>query len=655
MRRNPALDTRPGPAGGADHGRHRAPTPTAHGPGRNHRTPAAGAHRPRRRAALRLLGLLGPSKRRMILAIAATCAFVALNVAAPKYLGDATDVVVAGFVGGRLDESELASLLLAVALMYVGASLFSWLQGTLTATAVQRVGYGLRAAVEAKLHRLPFSHFEAQRRGEVLSRATHDVDIIVQALNQLLNQFILSVLMLSGALAMMIWLSPVLALIALVSFPISALITIMVARRSKAQFAAQGSSTGELHAQLEDLFTGHEVIKAFGRQGEAAAVFHACNDELTRASARAQFLSGVVQPLMVLVTNLNYIAVAVVGALQVTAGAMTIGGVQAFIQFSRLFSQPMGQLGGMLTLVQPCLVSAERVFDLLDAAENPAEAPAGEPEGNAAGNAAGNASGATPPVRAASARVAFEHVTFSYSPGQPAVQDLSFVVEPGQLVAIVGPTGAGKTTVVNLLTRFYDVDSGRITVDGVDISRMPLAALRGLFGTVLQDAWIFTGSIRENIEYGRPGATDAEIVSAAVPSHVDPFVRSLPAGYATLLGNDGDSLSHGQQQLIGIARAQLAARSILMLDEATSSVDSRTEVQIREAMQRLRQGRTCFVIAHRLATVRDADLILVMDHGRIVEHGTHHQLIGGDGFYARLYQAQFAGREQGPGARGPQQ
>ncbi|MEO5780250.1 MULTISPECIES: ABC transporter ATP-binding protein [Arthrobacter] len=595
----------------------------------------------------------------MFLSIAATCAFVALNVAAPKVLGDATDVIVNGVVQGAFDESRLASLLLAVAWIYVGASLFSWLQGTLTATAVQRVGYGLRAAVEAKLHRLPFSHFEVQRRGEVLSRATHDVDIIAQALNQLLNQLILSVLMLSGALAMMVWLSPVLALIALVSVPVSTAITVLVARKSQAQFAAQGSSTGELHAQLEDFFTGHEVIKAFGRQGEAATEFHARNDELTRAGARAQFLSGAVQPLMVLVSNLNYIAVAVVGALQVTTGTLTIGGVQAFIQFSRLFSQPMGQIGSMLTLVQPCLVSAGRVFDLLDAAEIPAE-PAADARSTAAAEAPRDMSPSTPPARPAparraSARVAFEHVTFSYGQGKPVVQDLSFVVEPGQLVAIVGPTGAGKTTVVNLLMRFYDVGSGRITVDGVDISQVPLDELRGMFGTVLQDAWIFTGTIRENIEYGRPGATDDEIIAAAVPSLVDQFVRSLPAGYGTLLGNDGASLSHGQQQLIGIARAQLAARNILVLDEATSSVDSRTEVQIREAMQRLREGRTSFVIAHRLATVRDADLILVMDHGQIVEHGTHRQLMAGGGFYASLHQAQFAGREQTPGAAEPKQ
>jgi ATP-binding cassette subfamily B protein len=611
--------------------------------------------------------------------IAATCAFVTLNVAAPKILGDATDVVVDGFVGGSLDESELAALLLTVSALYVGASLFSWIQGALTATAVQRVSYGLRGAVEQKLHVLPSSYFEEQRRGEVLSRATNDVDNIAQALNQLLNQLILSVLMLSAALAMMFWLSPLLALIAVVSVPVSTAITVLVARHSHPHFAAQWSSTGAMHAQLEEFFTGHEVVKAFGRQEASAASFRDCNRQLTRSSARAQYLSGIVQPLLVFVANLNYIAVAVVGAFQVTAGVMTIGDLQAFIQFSRLFSQPVGQIGGMLTLLQSCLASAERVFELLDAPEIPPDsaAPArstasatgagrvrskgslhavhgvhkihapGKSHGRHASRDRDGARIVPATAKAAVAgRVTFEHVSFGYSPGTPVVKDLSFTVEPGQTVAIVGHTGAGKTTVVSLLMRFYELDSGRILVDSTDISTIPRDELRSTFGTVLQDAWLFTGSIRENIEYGRPGATDAEIVQAARASHVDHFVRSLPSGYATMVGNDGDSLSRGQRQLVSIARAQLAGRSILVLDEATSSVDSRTEVQIRHAMAQLREGHTSFVIAHRLSTVRDADLILVMDHGRIVEHGTHQQLMGGGGLYKDLYEAQFAGREQ---------
>jgi ATP-binding cassette subfamily B multidrug efflux pump len=635
--------------------------------------------RARWRASVRLLGLLRPSKWRMLGVLAATCAFVALNVAAPKVLGDATDVVVEGFFGGSFNERRLAALLLAVSILYLGASLFSWIQGALTATAVQRLGYGLRAAVEEKLHVLPSRHFDEQHRGEVLSRATNDVDNISQALNQLLNQLILSVLMLLGAVGMMLWLSPLLAVIALVSVPVSTLITVLVARTSQAHFTAQWSSTGELHAQLEEFFTGHEVIKAFGQQDASAARFRDRNDKLTRSSARAQYVSGVVQPLLVFVANLNYIAVAVVGALQVTAGAMTIGGVQAFIQFSRLFSQPIGQIGGMLTLLQSCLASAQRVFSLLDAPEIPAEnepetspedqpqnppgaaahvplgaRKAGPPAGEAVGTAAAEAGGAAAAPKT-EGRVAFEHVTFSYSPGSPAVEDLSFAVEPGQTVAIVGHTGAGKTTVVNLLMRFYELDSGRITVDGADIAQMPRDQLRSGFGTVLQDAWLFTGSIRENIEYGRPGATDADILAAARASHVDQFVRALPAGYATMLGNDGDSLSRGQRQLISIARAQLAGRSVLVLDEATSSVDSRTEVQIRRAVRRLQQGRTSFVIAHRLSTVRDADLILVMDHGRIVEHGTHQQLMAKGGLYLKLYEDQFAGREQLQGVREPEQ
>ncbi|WP_442784867.1 ABC transporter ATP-binding protein [Arthrobacter sp. CG_A4] len=590
-------------------------------------------------------------------AVAATCAFVALNVAAPKLLGDATDVVVDGVIGGTFSQEKLAVLLAVVSLMYLGASLFSWIQGALTARAVQRLSYDLRASVEEKLHVLPSSHFDEQHRGDVLSRATNDVDNISQALSQLLNQLIMSLLMLSGALAMMLWISPVLAVIALVSVPVSTLITVLVARKSQPHFTAQWASTGELHAQLEEFVTGHEVIKAFGRQDASAASFKDSNDKLNRASARAQYMSGVVQPLMVFVSNLNYIAVAVVGALQVTAGAMTIGGIQAFIQFSRLFSQPMGQIGGMLTLLQSCLVSAGRVFALLDAPEIPADRPAA-----AAGYCPVTAAAPIPaPITApgagagAEGRVTFEHATFGYSPDTPVVRDLSFTVEPGQTVAIVGQTGAGKTTVVNLLMRFYELDSGRITVDGADIAGLSRDELRAAFATVLQDAWLFTGSIRENIEYGRPGASDAEIVAAAQASHVDQFVRALPAGYATMLGNDGDTLSRGQRQLISIARAQLAARSILVLDEATSSVDSRTEAQIRQAMHRLRQGRTSFVIAHRLSTVRDADLILVMDQGRIVERGTHRELMVGGGLYPKLYEAQFAGREQPQGPGGPEQ
>lgn len=593
------------------------------------------------RTAGRLLGLLTPVRRRMAGAIAATCAFAALNVAAPKYLGDATDVVVQSVVGGTFDERRLGRLLLAVALMYLGASLFSWIQGALTATAVQRLGYGLRAAVEQKLHLLPSSHFDDQHRGDVLSRATNDVDNVSQALNQLLNQLIMSVLMLSGALAMMLWLSPLLAVIALASVPVSTLITVFVARRSQAHFTEQWASTGELNAHLEEFFTGHEVVKAFGRQGAAAATFGESNTRLFRAASSAQYVSGVVQPLMIFVSNLNYIAVAVIGALQVAAGTMTIGGVQAFIQFSRLFSQPMGQIGGMLNLMQSCVASAERVFALLDAPEIPADAA---PSAAGAARAAAARAGAAEP--APPGRVSFESVTFGYGPGAPVVEDLSFAVEPGQTVAIVGPTGAGKTTVVNLLMRFYELDGGRITVDGIDIAEIPRDALRSAFGIVMQDAWLFTGSIRENIEYGRPGASDGEIIAAAQASHVDQFVRALPAGYATMLGNDGDSLSRGQRQLISIARAQLAGRGVLILDEATSSVDSRTEAQIRQAMARLRQGRTSFVIAHRLSTVRDADLILVMDHGRIVEQGNHQELMAGGGFYAALYRAQFAGREQ---------
>lgn len=565
----------------------------------------------------------------MLAAVAATCAFAALNVAAPKLLGDATDVVVAAYVGGAFDQGRLAGLLLVVAVMYLGTSLFNWLQGMLTAGAVQRLVFNLRAAVETKVHRLPSSHFQEQARGDVLSRATNDVDNISQSLNQLLTQMIMAVLMLCGSLAMMLWISPLLAAIALVSVPVSTFITIMIARKSQAYFAEQWASTGALNAHIEEFVTGHEVIKAFGQQESVSEIFANGNDRLARTAAKAQYMSGAVQPLMVFIANLNYVAVAVVGALQVAAGAMTIGGIQAFIQFNRLFTQPMGQIGGMLTLMQSCAASAERVFALLDAEEIADHPAPGRPAMDGSLELSG--------------RIEFDDVTFGYVPDAPAVRGLTFSVQPGQTVAIVGHTGAGKTTVVNLLMRFYELDSGRITFGGRDIAEVPLDALRSHFGVVPQDIWLFSGTIRENIEYGRPGAADAEIVAAAEATLVDRFVRALPAGYATPLGNGGDSLSQGQQQLITIARAELAGRAVLILDEATSSVDTRTELQIRTAMKRLRQGRTSFVIAHRLSTIRDADLILVMDHGRLVEQGTHQSLLNGGGYYTRLYNAQFRG------------
>lgn len=579
--------------------------------------------------ARRLLGLLNPFRWAMAGAIAATCLFAGLNVAAPKYLGDATDIVVEGVMAGTLDSRALGSVLGAVSLMYVGASLFNWIQGSLTASSVQGVMYRLRAAVEDKLNRLPSTYFQEKSRGDVLSRATNDIDNIAQALSQALTQLIMSVLMLCGALAMMLWISPLLACIALLSVPLSTVITVLVARRSQSHFSRQWTETGELNAHVEEFITGHEVIKAFGYQEQAAAVFAASNDRLARAATKAQYSSGLVQPLMILVANLNYIAVAVVGALQVTAGAMTIGGIQAFIQFSRLFTQPVGQIGGLLSVIQSCMASAGRVFDLLDAVELPSERRAKKSTTEPAG------------------RIVFDNVTFGYRERVHAVRGLSFAVEPGQTVAIVGHTGAGKTTVVNLLMRFYELGSGRITIGGTDIAAMPRDLLRSAFGVVLQDAWLFAGTIRENIAYGRLGATEHQVVAAAEATHVDHFVRALPAGYDTMLHNGGDPLSQGQRQLITIARAQLAGRSVLILDEATSSVDSRTEVLIRQAMQRLRRGKTSFVIAHRLSTVRDADLILVMDHGRIAEQGTHHSLLAANSYYARLYAAQFAGHPNG--------
>jgi ATP-binding cassette subfamily B protein len=482
----------------------------------------------------------------------------------------------------------------------------------------------MRQDVQAKLSRLPLSYFDGQPRGEILSRVTNDMDNLAQTLQQTLSQIAMSLLTIVGVLSMMFYISWELALLALVTIPVSVWLAAKIGKRAQPQFVKQWGTTGRLNGHIEEQYTGHTLVKVFGRQQDAVAEFDEHNDTLYQASFKAQFISGCIQPAMMFLGNINYVFVAVVGALKVTSGSLSIGDVQAFIQYSRSFNQPVTQVASMSNLLQSAVASAERVFALLDAKEqSPDDASA-------------------PTLEQVRGHVEFEDVSFRYKQDTPLIQDLSLSVKPGQTVAIVGPTGAGKTTLVNLLMRFYEIDEGRITLDGVDIAKMTREDLRSRTGMVLQDAWLFGGSIAENISYGVPSATEAQIVAAAQATHVDRFVRTLPDGYDTVLDDEASSVSAGERQLITIARAFLAEPAILILDEATSSVDTRTEVLIQRAMNSLRQGRTSFVIAHRLSTIRDADLILVMESGQIVEQGTHEQLLDEHGAYARLYEAQFA-------------
>jgi ATP-binding cassette subfamily B multidrug efflux pump len=497
-------------------------------------------------------------------------------------------------------------------------------QGRVTARIVQRTMFRLRQRSQAKLARLPLSFFDGQSRGEVLSRVTNDIDNLAQNLQQTMSQLVLSVLTIIGVLAMMIWISWLLALIALVTIPLSLVLARELPKRSKPHFVKQWSTTGKLNGHVEEMYTGHTLVKVFGRQKEAAQTFDEHNDALYNASFRGQFIAGCMQPAMMFLGNINYVVVAVVGGLRVASGTLSLGDVQAFIQYSRQFAQPLNQVASMTNLLQSAVASAERVFALLDAKEQQPDKEGAIVPGEVRG------------------RVAFEHVSFSYSPDKPLIEDLSLAVDPGQTVAIVGPTGAGKTTLVNLLMRFYEVTGGRITVDGIDTADMTREGLRSKTGMVLQDAWVFGGTIRDNIAYGALGASDEAIVTAAKATHVDHFVRTLPDGYDTVLDDEGSNVSAGEKQLITIARAFLAEPAILILDEATSSVDTRTEVLIQRAMRKLRQGRTSFIIAHRLSTIRDADLILVMEDGAIVEKGTHDELVIAGGAYQRLYAAQFA-------------
>jgi len=576
---------------------------------------------------LRRLGeILGTEKPRLFAVFFLTVVSVTLVVIGPRLLGEATNIIVQGVMSAQgIDFDELHRQLIIVLIVYLGSFGLSYTSSYVLAGVVQRSMFGLREEVERKLNHLPLSYIDRQPRGDLLSRVTNDIDNLSQSLQQTTSQILTSLLTLIGVTIMMFTISPLLALIALTTVPISVMLMKYIGGKARPRFMAQWRHTGDLNAQAEEVFSGHAIVKSFGRQREAEARFRADNDQLYEASFSAQFMANLIQPAMLFMGNVQYVLIAVVGGLQISSGSLSVGGMQAMIQYARQFSQPLTHLASMAATFQSGIASLERVLELIDAEEqSPEQQLSVDPK----------------PVRG---RVVFEDVHFAYDPDKPLITGLNVTAEPGQTVAIVGPTGAGKTTLVNLIMRFYELDSGRITLDGRDISSFPRNELRSDIGMVLQDTWLFGGTIRENLRYGNPDATDEQIYEAARVTYVDRFVHSLPDGYDTLINDEGDNISTGEKQLMTIARAFLNDPAILILDEATSSVDTRTEVLIQEAMNNLRANRTSFVIAHRLSTIRGADVILVMEDGQIVEQGNHDSLLEAHGAYWRLYNAQFAG------------
>ncbi len=589
-----------------------------------------------RKTFFRLMAYFLPQRFRLLIVLITAILGTAFNIIGPKILGLATTKLFTGLLAKFLairmhqpppsvDFGYIATVLLILLGLYVISAVFMYVQQYVMAGVAQRTMYQLRKEVDTKISRLPLKYFDGRTHGEIMSRAVNDMDNLSTTLQQSVTQLISSVVMLIGVVILMLTISPLLSLIVVLTLPLSMFVTIGIAKRSQEYFRRQQRALGELNGHVEEMYTGHKIVKAFGREGQSITEFNERNEKLYDAGWRAQFVSGIIMPLMRFIGNIGYVFVAVVGGVMVTQGTIAIGDVQAFIQYAQQFTMPITQLANIANVIQSAMASTERIFELLDETEEVPEATDAKiiehPQG----------------------AVQFAHVQFGYSPDAILMQDMNIDVKPGQMIAVVGPTGAGKTTLVNLLMRFYEVNSGKILVDGVDITDIKRGALRRMFGMVLQDTWLFNGTIRDNIAYGREGATDEEIVQAAKQAYADHFIRTLPQGYNTVLNEEASNISQGQRQLLTIARAFLADPEILILDEATSSVDTRTEMQIQKAMAELQKGRTSFVIAHRLSTIRDADLILVMNHGSIIEQGTHQELLAQGGFYADLYNSQFTG------------